>query len=115
MDTSRQLYSAVDLATSLVGCGLWWFAFTRIRGVSVFLVLAVTHTVRAAFSIDNVCLAFTGRMLISFSNSERMLAVATVTSYASMGVWIIEAVAYIFLVRWILRQRQKNREHEAAA
>jgi hypothetical protein len=112
MDPSRQLYASVDLLTSLVGCGLWWFAFTRFHKVGVFLLLALTHTVRVAFSFDNMFLAFTGHTLIPFSSSERILACATAISYVSMVVWVIEAFAYILLVRWILRQLQKTRDHE---
>src|SRR4051812_16177707 len=110
METSRQLYAAVDLLTSLVACGLWWFAFTRFRKTNVFLVLALTHTISAAFSIDNAVLAFSGHPLISFSSSERMLTFATATSYVSMLVWVVEVTAYICLVRWILRQLKGNKK-----
>ena len=112
MDTSRQIYALADLVTSAIGCGLWCFAYTRFRGVRVFAVLALTHTARLIASVDNVHLAFTDRLFSPFSSVLRFF---TVVSYASIVIWIVEAVAYIMLVRWILQSLRKGLNHESTA
>ena len=104
MDYSRPVYAAISASTTLLTCGVWWFAFAKIPRVRVLLVLAITHTVAAILALDNVHLAFTGRMLISFSSSEATLACLKALSCVVALLWIVQACAYLLLVRWIVQR-----------
>lgn len=108
MDTSRQVYATVSLLTSFATCAVWWFAYARYRRVTVFLALAIIATISAVFSVDNIYLAFTERTLIPFSSSAASLAYFSVISYIRVLMWIFEAVAYVFLVRWVIQNVRKT-------
>ncbi len=108
MDTSRQVYATISLLTSFATCAVWWFAFARFRRAPVFLTLAVIHTIGAVSAIDNIYLAFTERTLIPFSSSAARLAYFRVISYVQVSMWVFEAVTYVFLVRWIIRNVQRT-------
>ena len=107
MDTSRQLFAAINLLTTFIVCVVWWFAFARLRRARVFLALAVIQTFALIMSVDNIHLAFTERTFISFSSSEDGLAYFKVISYVQASMWLFQAVAYVFLVRWIIRNYQR--------
>src|SRR5258706_12387773 len=104
MDTSRQVYATISLVTTFVTCAAWWFAFFRCRRLGIFLMLAIIHTIALAFATDNLHLAFTERTFIHFSSSHAGVMYFTVMSYMQASMWIIEAVASLFLVRWIVQR-----------
>jgi len=54
-------------------------------------------------SIDNVYLASTGRTFINAS-----LAYFTVISYIQASMCVLQAIAFLFLVQWIVRNCQKT-------
>ena len=108
MDYDRPVYAVVDALTTLLTCGIWWFAVAKISRVRVFLVLAITRSIAVLFAIENVHLAFTERPLISFASSEATLAFLKVCSYTGMLVWVVEACAYLLLVRWIVQKFVKG-------
>ena len=87
----------------MVTCAAWWFAFIRVRRVAIFLVLAMIQTFAVFMAVDNVHLAFTERTFIGAS-----LTYFTVISYIQASMWILQAVAFLFLVRWIVRNCQKT-------
>jgi hypothetical protein len=104
MDTSRQLYATISLLTTFVTCMAWWFAYSRCRRQGIFLMLAVIHTVALVFAVDNLHLAFTERTFIRFSSSHAQMTYFTVLSYLQAAMWIVEAIASLLLVRWIVQR-----------
>ena len=103
MDTSRQIFAVVSLLATLVTCAAWWFAFARVRRAIIFLTLALIQTFALFMAVDNVHLAFTERTFIHAS-----LTYFTVISYIQASMWVLQAIAFLFLVRWIVRNCQKT-------
>jgi hypothetical protein len=103
MDTSRQIFAVISLLATLVTCAAWWFAFVRVRRAVVFLMLALIQTFALFMSVNNAYIAFTERTFISAS-----LTYFTVISYIQASMWALQAIAFLFLVRWIIRNCQKT-------
>jgi len=59
-------------------------------------------------SVDNIHLAFTERTLIPFSSGKAEMAYFNVVSYIQVSTWILQAIAFVFLVRWIVRNVPKS-------
>ena len=107
-DTPRQIFAAISLLTTITVCAVWWFAFAKFHRAGVFLALALIQTFALIMSFDNIYLAFTERTLIPFSSAKAEMAYFHVVSYIQVSMWIVEAVAFVFLVRWIIRNCQKT-------
>jgi hypothetical protein len=107
-DTPRQIFAVIDLLATLVICAAWWFAFVRVRRAVVFLTLALIQTFVLIMSVYNVHFAFTERFLIPFSSAKAEMAFFMVVSYVQASMWVLQAVASVFLVRWIVRNCQKT-------
>ena len=103
MDTSRQIFAVINLLATLVICAAWWFAFFRVRRAVVFLVLALIQTFALFMAVDNVHLAFTEHTFINAG-----LTYFTVISYIQASMWVLQAIAFLFLVAWIVRNCQKT-------
>ncbi len=108
MDPSRQVYATISLLTSFATGAVWWYAFARFRRARVFLALAIIHTIGAVSSVDNLYLAFTERTFIPFSSSGATLAYFKAISYVQASMWVLDAIAYVLLVRWIVRNIQRT-------
>ena len=108
LDTTHQLFATISFVTSCTTCAVWWFAFTRFHQAGVFLALALIQTFALIMSIDNIHLAFTERTLIVFSSGKAQIAYFNVVSYIQVSTWILQAVAFVFLVRWIVRNVPKS-------
>jgi hypothetical protein len=102
MDDTRAIAAVVDAACTFVTCGMWWFAYAKLPRVRVLLVLAVIRSIAVVFSIGNVHLALTNTMLFSFYSSADTLAFLRALAWAQTVLRVVEAAAYIALVRWIV-------------
>jgi len=107
-DTPRQIFAVIDLLATFVVCGVWWFAFARFHRAGVFLALALIQTFALIMSVDNIHLAFTEHTLIPFSSAKAEMDYFYVVSYIQASAWILQAVAFVFLVRWIVRNVLKS-------
>ena len=66
--------------------------------------LAVIQTVALMFAVDNLHLAFAGSTFIRFTSGHAQMRYFTVLSYLQAAMWIVEAIASLLLVRWIVQR-----------